>query len=133
MSQSNLTKASAFMLGALFLLAHLYLPGAPLLAKSQKSMAISAIEQNPEVLDAAIKQKNDVLSLVVVVSYRTSKSRAKNLAEAFLRMVKTLGPDTNPGKDVGRGVYDYHLGVYFPNEKNLVRGFKASSNYWITW
>ena len=54
MSQSNLTKTSAVLWGALFLLAHLYLPGAPLLTKTQKSMAISAIEQNPEVLDAAI-------------------------------------------------------------------------------
>ena len=67
------------------------------------------------------------------VTYKISKSRTKNLAESLLRMVKTLGPDNNPGKDVGRGVCDYHVGVYCPNEKEVVGGFKASSNYWITW
>ena len=69
----------------------------------------------------------------MVVTYQISKSRTKNLAESFLRMVRTLGPDTNPGKDVCQGVCDYHVGVYCPNEKEVVGGFKASSNYWITW
>ena len=67
----------------------------------------------------------------MVVTYQISKSRTKNLAESFLRMVRTLGPDNNPGKDVGRGVYGYHVGVYYPNEKEVFGEFKASSNYWI--
>ena len=133
MSHSNLTTASAFLLSLLLVLVHVSLLGAPQLTKSQKSLAISAIEQNPEVLDSAIKQDDDVLSLVIVVSYRTSKSRAKNLAENFLRMVKTFGPDTNPRKDVGRGIFDYHVGAYYPNEKQVIGGFKSSSNSWITW
>ena len=69
----------------------------------------------------------------MVVTYQISKSRTKNLAESLLRMVRTLGPDNNPGKDVGRGVCDYQVGVYYPNEKEVVGGFKASPNYRITW
>ena len=67
------------------------------------------------------------------VTYQTSKSRTGNLAESLLRMVMTLRPNTNTGKDVGRGVCDYHVGVYCPNEKEVVGSFKASPNYRITW
>ena len=42
----------------------------------------------------------------MVVTYQISKSRTKNLAESLLRKVRTLGPDTNPGNDVGQGVCD---------------------------
>ena len=92
---------------------------APALTSEQKNVAIQVIKEYPEVRDAAISQEGKELSLVVVVDYSTSTTKAKNLGDNFVRLVKTYGPEKSPGKEIGEGMFDYLIGVYYPNEKKV--------------
>ena len=105
----------------------------PKLTEEQKSFAIQAIEDYPEVLDAAVVQEAKQLSLVIFVDYATSKERAKQLGDSFVRLVKTYGPEPAPSKIVGEGTFDYLVGVYYPNEELVVQGAKVSFSEHITW
>ena len=100
---------------------------------SYESMAISIIKEERQVLDAAISQSGDQLSLVLIVSAATNSRRAQQLGENFVRLVKTLSPDDPPGRQVGTGTYDYLIGVYYPNEKPVARGAKVSFARDISW
>ena len=48
-------------------------------------------------------------------------------------MIKTFSPDTPPGRTIGRGIYDYVVGVYYPNEERLVLGAKVAFSDRISW
>ena len=100
---------------------------------NQKDLATSAIEQSPEVIDSHITQSGGQLSLVLIVSYGTSVARAKQLGENFVRSVKTFSPDENPGRLIGQGRYDYMIGVYYPNEKQVALGAKAATARNVAW
>ena len=100
---------------------------------SPSSMAISSIKMNPEVVDAAISRQGNEVSMVIMVRSSTNKTRGKELGENFVRMYKSLSDDTAPGRSVGKGKYDYLIGVYYPNEKPLVRGAKVSFADRISW
>ena len=96
-------------------------------------MAVSTIIEEPQVLDAAVSQDGDTLNLVLVVPHSINPERAKQLGENFVRMVKSLGPDDPPGRQVGTGVFNYVIGVYYPNEKPVARGAKVSFAADISW
>lgn len=98
---------------------------APNITGEAKSMAINAIMESPEVIDAAVVQEDGTLSLVVVVNRATSKSRAKEIGEKFVRLVKSFSKDT--------GIYDYMIGVYYPGKVKVVFGAKANIADHITW
>lgn len=51
-----------------------------------------------------------------VVSAAVHQQRAKELGEKFVRLVKRMGPDDPPGRNIGEGDYDCLIGVYYPNE-----------------
>ena len=103
------------------------------LTDSQRSMAITTIEGYSGVRDAAITQEGRQLVLVLVVDYATSETQCKQLGDNFVRLVKSVGPDSAPGKEIGRGQYDYRIGVFFPNEKRLAMGAKVRTSPRITW
>ena len=94
---------------------------------------MSSMKAYPEVRDAAVTQKGDQLSLVLVVRSATNTQRAKTLGENFVRMTKNLGPDSPPGKEIGKGIYDYLIGVYYPNERQVVLGAKSRGAERISW
>ena len=94
---------------------------------------MSSIKAYPEVRDAAVSQKGDQLSLVLVVRFATNTQRAKTLGENFVRLTKSLGPDSSPGKEIGKGTYDYVIGVYYPNERQVALGAKARTAERISW
>lgn len=98
-----------------------------------KDMAVSSIVASPGVLDAAVTQDGESYSLVIIVDYATNEAYARQLGDNFVRMVKALGPDDPPGKQIGRGDYDYVVGVYYPNEKQLVLGAKSRAADRISW
>ena len=41
--------------------------------------------------------------------------------------------DSPPGKTIGTGRYDYVIGVYYPNERALVKGAKSRVSNRISW
>jgi len=103
------------------------------LSENEKSLAIASIEASPLVLEAAISQKGEHLSLVVIVAYGTNFATAKELGANFVRMVKTFGPDQAPGANVGTGLYDYQVGVYYPDKAFIVQGWKLGNSSKIRW
>ncbi len=103
------------------------------LSADVKAAVVSSIKAYPEVRDAAITQKEDQLSLVLIVRSATNTQRAKELGENFVRLTKSLGPDKSPGKEIGKGTYDYVIGVYYPNEKQVALGAKSRGAERISW
>ena len=86
--------------------------GAAPLPDGTKQVAIVGIENETEVIDADIAQRGSDLSLISVVGSRVSQARARQLGENFVRLTKTLAPnEPNPTKEVGKGVYDYTVGI----------------------
>ncbi len=56
------------------------------------------------------------------------------MGDSFVRMVKALGPGPSPSKRVGKGVYEYMIGVYgWPSERRIALGVKVPESERITW
>ncbi len=98
-----------------------------------RDMVISSIEGYPRVREAAISQDGNQLSLVIIVDYATDPNYAQELGDNFVRLAKSFLKDGVPGKQIGRGRYDYLIGVYHPNEQEVALGAKASSADRISW
>ena len=98
-----------------------------------KTLIIAAIKENPLVLDVAVEQYDKDINLVLVVSSITSEAGAKELGDNFVRITKTLSPDTPPTRSVGTGIYSYLVGVYYPDETEVVLGAKVQSSDRISW
>lgn len=106
---------------------------APVVTEAEKTRAIDQILLHDGAEDAALKQKGNTLSLVVVVSHGTSADRAKEIGEDFVRLVKSFSKDVSPEREVGQGVYDYLIGVYYPGQIEIATGAKASIATSIRW
>jgi hypothetical protein len=109
------------------------LAAVPQLTDEQKELAISSIEGYSEVQDAAINQDGKQLSLAIIVGYATNEETAKDLGDSFVRLVKSFGPEDTPEKEIGPGLYDYLIGVYYPDKSQVALGAKCSSCRKITW
>ena len=55
------------------------------------------------------------------------------MGENFVRLCKTFIEDDSPGRTIGRGKYDYLIGVYYPNEKRVAQGAKSRVANRISW
>jgi len=88
-----------------------------------------------EVLDAAVTQKDNELSLVLIVRRGTSVARAKELGDNFLRqvMANSGGVEKMPKKEIGPTRFHYLIGIYGPGEKQIALGAKSSAARSITW
>ena len=91
------------------------------------------IDQHPVVTDASVTQHGEELDLIVVVVNGTQESAAIEIGDNFVRLVKSLGPDDGPGTDIGKGIYLYDVGVFYPDAGLIVRGVKRPSAEKITW
>ena len=98
-----------------------------------KDMVISTIEGYPRVREAAIGQDGKRLSLVIIVDYETDPGYAQELGDNFVRLTKTSLNDGAPGKSIGKGKYDYVIGIYYPNEKPVALGAKSRAADRISW
>ncbi len=107
--------------------------GAPTLSESAKDLAIDEIMGYPEVLGAAVGQDGMRLTLALVVPFGASESAAKDAGEDFVRVVKSLGLESAPAKELGKGDFDYLVTVVYPDETVIVRGVKVSTSPRITW
>lgn len=129
----------ALILAAMPLFAACAPEEAPKLTELGKSIAINEIKVRPEVLDAAIVQKRDDLSLAIIVPKGTSETRAKELGEAFVRLVKTFGlldsgkSEPAPGKEIGNGIFDYLITVASQDQTIIIQGAKVSGATHISW
>ena len=97
------------------------------------SEIVATMKQNPGVLDAAISERGNQISLVLIVHPITNEGGARQLGDSFVRMFKSLSDDDSPGSSIGRGKYDYLIGVYYPNEKRVAQGAKSRTSSRISW
>ena len=99
------------------------------------NLAMETIEERSEVVDSSLSQNDEGdLILVLVVQFGTSEVVAKGLMEDFARLAKTLGPEDPPSiEEIGRGLYDYRVGIFYPNEELIDRGAKVRESPKITW
>ena len=102
-------------------------------AAQTESLAVSELENQARVRDAAASLDGRKYTLVIVVDYATSESYAKQLGDNFVRLIKSFSDDDAPGQSIGRGKYDYVVGVYYPNEERLVLGAKSRAADRISW
>lgn len=105
----------------------------PVITAEAKNIAIQSISEYPEIIEADIVQKDNQLSLSIIVKYKTSETRAKELGDNFVRMVKTFSIDKNPDQEIGDGIYHYLVGVYYSNQEMIAMGAKAMIASKITW
>lgn len=104
------------------------------LSPSAQRIILDEIKAHPRVLDAAIAQDGQTLSLVLLVDYATNEEYAKQVGEDFVRLTMTFGAGISPGyPDLGPGKYHYLIGVYYPNETPVAEGAKVDFARRITW
>ena len=99
---------------------------------SPQQLAIETIKSYPEVLDAAISQDGQDFRLALIVPANTPQARAQELGDNFVRMVKSYA-DIPPQREIGPGEYDYTIGVYTPDKRQIAVGAKVAFARNITW
>lgn len=120
---------------ALMLLAIIYRQTAlpPVVTRKQKNLAIRTIKDYSAVKDAAVVQEGRSLDLTITVDYATPEENARELGNNFVRLLQTLGPEAMPGAVVGKGMFNYLVGVYYPSGEMLAMGTKLRTSDHITW
>ena len=120
---------------AFILLAIIYRQTAlpPVVTRKQKNLAIRTIKDYSAVKDAAVVQEGRNLDLSITVDYATPEENARELGNNFVRLIQTLGPEAMPGAVVGKGMFNYLVGVYYPSEEMLAMGTKPRTSDRITW
>ena len=95
---------------------------------------IETIEQYAEVREAAISQKSYDLSLALIVGPATSKERARQLGDNFVRVVKSMAPaETPPAKEIGPGKYHYLVTVAKAGQQVIAVGAKDAAARRLSW
>ena len=98
-----------------------------------KAVVYQALKADAPVRDAHIGQEGCDLSLTVVVNAATGELDAKELGDRFVRLTKSFGPGPEPAQFVGKGIYNYTVGVFTAAEKRLAMGAKARGARDISW
>ena len=55
------------------------------------------------------------------------------MGDNFMRLTKFFGPEEMPGKHIGKGLYDYTVGTFDPDETEVAMGAKVSFSRSISW
>ena len=85
-------------------------------------------------IDAGVVQDGSTLSLEIVVGIDISPKRARELGEGYVHLIKIYGPDTPPpGRQIGKGDYDYNIVVAYPNGRVVAQGTKDRSDTDVEW
>lgn len=106
------------------------------LSPEQKAAPVAAIKNHPDVLEAVINQgEGRRLNLIITVRDGIDETRARELGEGFVRLVKDIGPDDDPPPDgIGPGRHTYFVRVNLPDGKTVALGDKRwdlTSMLWI--
>lgn len=105
----------------------------PEIKEEEKLKVINTMKEEDNVIDAVLSQKGSKIELVLTVEDKTSKKRAKELGESYVRLVKTFSMDINPNKKIGKGIYNYYFRVNNPNKEIIITGIKENLAELITW
>lgn len=94
--------------------------------------------QSDLIRDAAFSQDGCKISLVLIVNAAITVEHAKDLGDDFARLTKAFAPrgknSESPSKEgLGRGTYDYLIGVYTAQGKEIALGAKVAAARRISW
>ena len=82
--------------------------------------------------DTYIGQEDCKLNLAIV-GYITDEATARKQGDSMVRLTKSMGPEPDPGQQIGRGTYDYLVGIFRPDGTTVEMGAKARSGNRIVW
>ncbi len=109
------------------------------LSPEQQAAAVAEIKKQDGVLDAAINPGQGTrgrLDLIITVRDGTNETRARELGENFVRLVKDIGPDVDPPPDeigAGHRGYNYLVRVNLPDGQAVALGDKRWDLTFIQW
>lgn len=98
----------------------------PVYPEDMKQIVYLGLKKERLVCDVYIGQEGCDLKLALVVDTATNETYAKDLRDRFVRLTKTFGPSAAPSKRIGKGIYNFMVGVFTLAEKRLVMGAKVS-------
>tara|TARA_Y100000590_G_scaffold433350_1_gene550328 strand:- start:482 stop:1117 length:636 start_codon:yes stop_codon:yes gene_type:complete len=86
---------------------------------------------NPDIRQSP--SDNETYLLTVVVKNYINEKTGKEAGEALVRMLKSAGPDPDPGKSIGKGKFTYIVGVFYPDGTEIGRAYKCPSCTDLKW
>ncbi|MBA2858312.1 hypothetical protein HNP93_001013 [Methanococcus maripaludis] len=93
------------------------------------NMVTTTLEENTGVRDAGIAQRDELISIAIIVDYSVSESYAKELGDSAVRLCMSLGEGTAPGyPDIGKSKNDYLVGIYYSDKSEFVSAAKVSGD-----
>jgi len=96
-------------------------------------MVLPTIKSYDLVRNAEIRRDGNRFDLVLLVDYAIDPNYAREIGDSFVRLTKSMLQDGETGEAIGRGEYDYVIHIYYPNNKQVAIGAKASVARKITW
>ena len=105
----------------------------PIYPEDLKTLIYAEFKRELVVRDAYIGQDDCDLTLALVVNAATSEEYAKDLGDRFVRLTKALGAGPSSSKQIGKGIYNFLVGVYTAQETKLALGAKAAGSTRILW
>ncbi|MYJ73016.1 MAG: hypothetical protein F4092_14865 [Rhodospirillaceae bacterium] len=107
--------------------------GCPVYPDELKALVYQAMNGRAHVRDVYIGQKRCRLSLALVVGYAASETYARDLGDSIVRLTKSFGAGPAPRKKIGKGIYDFLVGIYRPDETRVALGAKGRHAREIRW
>ena len=101
--------------------------------ENTKKYVYLEFNDRPMVRDTHIRQKGCDLTLAIVVDRAVNEAYAQELGDNFVRFTKALGPGPGPSRQIGKGIYNYLIGVFTPDKKQIALGAKDASARSIYW
>ncbi|MEE9248501.1 MAG: hypothetical protein V3U79_07390 [Dehalococcoidia bacterium] len=102
----------------------------------EKEVVVTTMLAQAGIREADFKQEGQDFTLVIIVEWNIGEEQAKDFSDNFVRLLKTHGPDTSveSGSRIGKGGYNYHVGVFRPDgTTNVVEGEKYDFADNINW
>ena len=105
--------------------------GCPVYPDDRKNLVYSIVNEQHLVRDSHIGQDGCGLYLAIIIGHAANEDYAREVGDNMVRLTKSLGP--GPARDIGKGIYDYTIGVYRPDKTRIAIGAKNRSAKRILW
>ena len=107
----------------------------PVYPQDKAQMAVDAVKtQSILIRGVSLIQNGCGIDILIRGGSVSDKEMSRQIGDNAVRLVKALGPDDFPGKEIGRGVYDYRVRVRATKRgKWLVYGTKPAESTSIKW
>ncbi|MCF8335994.1 MAG: hypothetical protein K9H65_05265 [Bacteroidales bacterium] len=107
----------------------------PQVKEKAKQKVTSRMREYKEVQEALVVQQDEIkkLSLALIVKQGTTKERARELGNHFLRQAMIhFDAESKPGEKAGKSTYNYMISVCTDRDV-IIMGTKVPDAKFITW